>query len=151
MMNDDSTSFHQAFQSMRVLIVDILSIGKESLHMDSFADDILNLVTPTSSFDISRKGPLTDTPMLNAAFGCRRIISIMTRHVPTAAPIGLTGNLTKVAAASTGIIRTIQIDTNVMRTMIVLPTRTIPSSRIPRQGHAWQRTRLQGSSVNIQM
>jgi hypothetical protein len=151
-IGDNSTSFHQAFQGMVILV--ILSIGKESLNMDGFADDILDLVAPTRSFDIFRKGPLTDTPMLDAAFALSGVsivsISMVTRHVPTTAPIGLTRHLTKVAAAA-GNIRTVQSYTNMMGTMVVLSTCTIPSSGVPRQGHSLQRTRLQGSSIDIQM
>jgi hypothetical protein len=145
LIDDDSTSLHQAFQGIFVLV--ILTIGKEGFHIDSFADNILDLVTPTGSFDISRKGPLADTPMLDATFAPS--LSIMTRHVPTA-PIGLTRHLTKVAATA-GIICTAQIYTNVMGTTVALATFTIPGSGIPCQGHVLRRTCLQGSSKNIQM
>ena len=115
--------------------------------MDSFADDILDLVAPTRSFDIFSKGPLTDTPMLDATVPVSR--SIMTRHVPTTTPIALTRHLTKVAAC--GSIGTAQIYTNVMGAMVVLATFTMPGSGVPGQGHALRRTCLQGLSIDIQM
>jgi hypothetical protein len=104
-----------------------------SLHIDGLACHVLNLAATTRIPNVTRKGPLTNTPVLYRTFG----VGILVAGHDGAAPIRLTGDFAKVAPSGAT-----EVDANMMGTRIIVIINTMTISCPPSQGHPARRARL---------
>jgi hypothetical protein len=126
-----STSFRQAGQD--IIISSIRLVGIHRLPIDGFACHVLNLAATTRLPNVTRKGPLTNTPILYRTFG----VSILVAGHGGAAPIRLTGDCAEVTPSGAT-----EVNANMMGTSIVVIINTMTISCPPSQGHPVRRAHL---------
>ena len=85
-------------------------VGFDCLVVDAVTDNFLDLVTPTSILNITSKGPLADTPVLDGTVPIVvAAVASVTLHARAGTPVALSSDTTKVTTARAG-----QVDADVV-------------------------------------
>ena len=140
-----TTPQSQTRQSIVILLLPRhLPVRHDRLHIRGFTINFLNGLTSPRLLQITRKRPLTNTPILHWTIIGPAVVA-RTRHL-LRTPIRLSGDLTKIKSVGGG---GGQIDANVVRARIVDSIDAGSVASVAGLGHAGGAARLEGLVVEV--